>query len=1331
MKFEIKRIIKTAISALTVATMVTTSLPALPAYAANISKASNLDGYADSTASNASDLSVGEDTSQGISTKYKEFAVAPDDPVTQTYKTDVYVTQSTEFSVVAPVIAVMSGTKDKADNLYKGYVRYSVSGNIASDQAVIVEPDSSFKLAQSGKNDIDCTVTGVNNAKTSFTYADGLRKDNSLTSDYVLSTSDMTAGKWNGTYHTNISLSTEYVYYSSIERAANDANNLTNENADIARSNIENAEAALTFEDNKAKIMLFRNAEDVEEIDLTQDTTIDMNGKSINFASGKGFSTNNNLTLYDGTINATNPGTTATASTYALITNANPDATLTLNDCIINDEHTADTSKNTYEIYSKGYVNFDSATEINSTGAGNSNYFFASMFVLNPTVNNVKNAKINMTIDNAKSLRGVQTNAGKLNVDNLKMKLSLKKGYAYGMYQSVDKDASITNSSIDIDIENSGAGSNYGIAIFKAADVVLKKNNITVSANSSDTSSTTKNNMCVYLNGGTTTSKKVTSSDNVFTNSSNDASNTNEFGYSCMSTINLFKSTNDTIKFNSKSKSSYGINSSAQATEISGLTSDMNINATDISYGVRMSQVGSKDSTVANSIFTGEQKGTGEVELIDSSGITTVTNHNEFNFTGNTGITTAIRAYDTTSSNCTLEANYNNITLNTKGTVNGFEVSNKRKTANLSHNEIHITSAATKADGNINLVRGVSSAATETTIDNHTSDIKRLNTDNSTSGETDSIYTSTTGTNLTITNSNFEVNDTTSEGASYIIKANNSGAITVKNNIVSSNTTNGNNVFLIEKNNTGVNVDELNLTLQRSNPNKLESTLITESKVLDVDENVVNLTFSNSEVTVDNNTAGNNVFVQSKNTGIANLQNVTINGNCFSGQNTVVNLENSVQADIDNFHFTGDSTGTAQFINASNNSAVATINDVSFNGQSTKEKFSGITFSGKQANITKVNIDAKAVTAFSGIGISNKAEIGNMTDVTVKGYQSAGNQMYGIRDYAKQSTIINPVVNIKYDGGSSAYGVWTAGDKTDITNLSSEVTTKNGSCDGAIIGSTVSVIKGCKINADSTNGAGAMGMQLKSDSGSLSASDDFPVSVFGKEWGIQRTVPGGKFIVNNGTFTSCTHPAYICSNIEFNNSVFYLDRVENYENQDNIQTVGGIYFGTGSDWNVTGTEKAVFNNCQIGSPLECNYLAQHCIVDQTARGYLDPESVDLNNCTLYSGSKDLIAFQAGYFTADDGLSPLDFPCKTKFNINEGTKLYVRDTSSGTISYREYTADELAKDVLASRRTRTVDSTRYNSVQEIRSGPIFFTEFVDSDGNVSPLWTESANVYDNR
>ena len=124
MKFEIKKIIKTAISALTVATMVTTSLPALPVYAANISKASNLDGYADSTASNASDLSVGEDTSQGISTKYKEFAVAPDDPVTQTYKTDVYVTQSTEFSVVAPVIAVMSGTKDKADNLYKGYVRY-------------------------------------------------------------------------------------------------------------------------------------------------------------------------------------------------------------------------------------------------------------------------------------------------------------------------------------------------------------------------------------------------------------------------------------------------------------------------------------------------------------------------------------------------------------------------------------------------------------------------------------------------------------------------------------------------------------------------------------------------------------------------------------------------------------------------------------------------------------------------------------------------------------------------------------------------------------------------------------------------------------------------------------------------------------------------------------------------------------------------------------------------------------------------------------------------------------------------------------------------------
>ena len=1132
--------------------MVTTSLPALPVYAANISKASNLDGYADSTASNASDLSVGEDTSQGISTKYKEFAVAPDDPVTQTYKTDVYVTQSTEFSVVAPVIAVMSGTKDKADNLYKGYVRYSVSGNIASDQAVIVEPDSSFKLAQSGKNDIDCTVTGVNNAKTSFTYADGLRKDNSLTSDYVLSTSDMTAGKWNGTYHTNISLSTEYVYYSSVERAANDANNLTNENADIARSNIENAEAALTFEDNKAKIMLFRNAEDVEEIDLTQDTTIDMNAKSINFASGKGFSTNNNLTLYDGTINATNPGTTATASTYALITNANPDATLTLNDCIINDEHTADTSKNTYEIYSKGYVNFDSATEINSTGAGNSNYFFASMFVLNPTVNNVKNAKINMTIDNAKSLRGIQTNAGEFNVNNLTLSMSLKNGYTYGIYQgSGGGNATVSNTTIDIDIGDSSTGSNcglafyenneievknstidissdyagantiYGIYTYRFADVTLTKNNITVTENNVNANS--KSNICVYLKSNTTGTRNANLSNNVISSNTKNGSNTKEYGIYAETKVAQLNSTNDTINATSKITNEYGIYSLAYRNIIDNLTSEFNINSSSQSYFLCLYNTGSPKTEIRNSHFTGENTGTGAFRCLDLHGTASAIENNYINFTANGGIDGIILS----------------------NTDNDIE------TAIINENEIH--------------------ANTEDAPD-----------------------------------------DAESLAGTFAISSE----------------------------------------------------------------------------------ANNNI--------------------------------------IDNFHFYNDSIGASQFISLKKAQSIAKITNTSFEGKSTKEKLKGILFKGKQIDISNVDIDADVNSTAYGIQIVGTTEICNISNANIKITSAGrGDYIYGILDRAKQSTVINPNIDVKVTSENSACytnGFYSYdGDSIEITNLISHIVSNKGFA--AFIGNKDSKIYGCDIYADSLYSLGNSGLLIQSDTGTLTSTDEYPVKVYGKEWSFEYFCPGAdnKYVINNGVFTSTCHPAYIGGTVEFNNSKFYIANRDKYKSELLDQPVGGIYCGTEE---CIGNEKLTLNNCEIGSPLESNKDAQHCIIDQRSRAYNDLESVDLNNCKLYGGTNSIFGFQTGFFMGDK--NPIDYPSTTKINVNKGTELYVRDKSAGDNVYKEYTKEELANDVSRARKVIGItDTSIYNSTQVHSVGHVFFCEFVDPNGNITPLWTESANVYDNR
>lgn len=149
---------------------------------------------------------VGKDTNQSKQSKYSQYQ---EDTKAST---DVYVTQTSTFSVTAPVIAVISGTADSNGN-YTGDVKYSVKGNIASNEIVTIKPDTSFALSQNGKSDIDCTVSAKDGgtAKTEFKYSDGLRANKELSQDYTLSTKDITAGSWHGKYNTNISLDTNVI----------------------------------------------------------------------------------------------------------------------------------------------------------------------------------------------------------------------------------------------------------------------------------------------------------------------------------------------------------------------------------------------------------------------------------------------------------------------------------------------------------------------------------------------------------------------------------------------------------------------------------------------------------------------------------------------------------------------------------------------------------------------------------------------------------------------------------------------------------------------------------------------------------------------------------------------------------------------------------------------------------------------------------------------------------------------------------------------------------------------------------------------------------------
>ena len=190
MNKKLSKVLAVGLSVLTVAST------AVPAFAAT--------NYKDSTASIVEDINggdvVGKDENQSATSKYAEYS---DDTAAST---DVYVSQKSTFSVVAPVVAVLNG---KAGEVNSGDVRYKVFGNIAADEKIVVEPDTSFALHQDGKKDITCTIEGKGGIpQTEFTYLDGVRPDeaDALTQDYTITAQNLTAGSWSGSFNTNISL---------------------------------------------------------------------------------------------------------------------------------------------------------------------------------------------------------------------------------------------------------------------------------------------------------------------------------------------------------------------------------------------------------------------------------------------------------------------------------------------------------------------------------------------------------------------------------------------------------------------------------------------------------------------------------------------------------------------------------------------------------------------------------------------------------------------------------------------------------------------------------------------------------------------------------------------------------------------------------------------------------------------------------------------------------------------------------------------------------------------------------------------------------------------
>lgn len=103
-----------------------------------------------------------------------------------------------EILVSLPKTVIVSGTRDNQDNLFKGHYGVKVEGDFAGNEMVSVVPDTTVELSQSGKASVDADIT---QNKTQWTY-----NESGEIAQGEISTCDLSAGMWNGTFNFNVSL---------------------------------------------------------------------------------------------------------------------------------------------------------------------------------------------------------------------------------------------------------------------------------------------------------------------------------------------------------------------------------------------------------------------------------------------------------------------------------------------------------------------------------------------------------------------------------------------------------------------------------------------------------------------------------------------------------------------------------------------------------------------------------------------------------------------------------------------------------------------------------------------------------------------------------------------------------------------------------------------------------------------------------------------------------------------------------------------------------------------------------------------------------------------
>ena len=124
----------------------------------------------------------------------------------ETAQTSVYAEVGSTFTVTIPKKITLSGeTKSGAYNV-------TCTGDIAGDEVVAVEPDSSFNMVQAGQADVTAAVTQETTKLRADNYTTELVAGEAKMATGAtgsIAAADLTAGAWDGNFNFAIALNQE------------------------------------------------------------------------------------------------------------------------------------------------------------------------------------------------------------------------------------------------------------------------------------------------------------------------------------------------------------------------------------------------------------------------------------------------------------------------------------------------------------------------------------------------------------------------------------------------------------------------------------------------------------------------------------------------------------------------------------------------------------------------------------------------------------------------------------------------------------------------------------------------------------------------------------------------------------------------------------------------------------------------------------------------------------------------------------------------------------------------------------------------------------------